>query len=181
VQRHDFALPAGYYSEEEPLDGSLHSDLIALIENSIQSAVSVGDSMLKFTANLVVVDDSDEEFILVGFADEHGGVPRQSLHFQRSHHFDEQDVRLGLDSVYVERNGQGESGYGGVERVELSRHSVRVKIGGPVAEQLGEREFEIGLNLSSRKFQRLRNGLRLVFRGFDILTEDPASFDRHDS
>ena len=78
--------------------------------------------------------------------------------------FDEQDVALGMDNVYVERNDQIQSGYGGVERVELHPDRVRVLVAGPVAEQIGDGEFEIHFTLSSEEFERLRAGLAPCFR-----------------
>lgn len=35
--------------------------------------------------------------------------------------FDDQDRRLGMDTYYVELDGQGASGYGGIDKVEV-RH-----------------------------------------------------------
>jgi hypothetical protein len=127
--------------------------------------------MVRFAANTVVVDDSDEEFILVGFADEKNGHCREALCFQRSYQFDEQDVALGMDSVYIERNGQGRGGYDAVERVELQPDRVRVMVGSRVVERLGDNEFEIDLSLSPDEFERVRNGLRTVFKGFNTLVE----------
>lgn len=130
--------------------------------------------MVRFTANTVVVDDTDDQFILVGFADERGGASRESLHFQRSQTFDEQDVALGMNSVYAERNDQSQGGYGGVQRVELHSNRVRVVIGGELAERMNTAEFDITLALSPEEFSRLREGLRIVFAGFGSLVEYPA-------
>ena len=129
--------------------------------------------MVRFAANTVVVDDGTD-FILVGFADEQGGRYREALHFQRAREFDEQDVSLGMDSVYVERNGQSHGGCGGVERVELHAGRVRVVIGEKLARDLGESEFDIHFSLSPVEFERLREGLRSVFSGFDTLVEYAA-------
>jgi hypothetical protein len=130
-----------------------------------------GGPVVRIAANTVVVDSSDDGFILVGFADERDGVYRDALHFQRSYEFDEQDVALGMDSVYAERNGQGQGGYGGVERVELHSDHLRVVLGGDLADQMGDSEFEITLALSPEEFSRLRDGLRAVFAGFGTLAE----------
>src|SRR5690242_18038434 len=121
--------------------------------------------MVRFTANTVVADDSDEELILVGFADEQDGAYREALHFQRGYEFDEQDVELGMDSVYAERNDQSQGGYGGVERVELHPDRVRIAVRGKVAEAMGTTEFDIAFALSSEEFERLREGLRVAFAG----------------
>jgi len=130
--------------------------------------------VVRFAANAVVVDDSDPEFILVGFADVQDGEPRDALHFQRSREFDEQDVALGTVSVYAERNDQSQGGYGGVERVELHPDHVRVVIGGELAAEMGSGEYEIGLSLTPDEFERLRSGLRAVFAELETLVEYPA-------
>jgi hypothetical protein len=92
---------------------------------------------------------------MVGIADQQGGVYRGALHFQRSREFDEQDVALGMDSVYAERNVRNQSGYGGVERVELHRSRVRVVVRGEVAARMGTIEFVIAFALGSEEFERL--------------------------
>jgi hypothetical protein len=130
--------------------------------------------LVRFAANTVVVDDADDGFVLVGFADEQNGRYRESLHFQRAREFDQQDLSLGMDNVYVERNGQSQGGYGGVERVELHTDRVRVVIGEKLARDLGETDFDIHLSLSPVEFERLREGLRSVFSGFDTLVEYAA-------
>lgn len=127
--------------------------------------------MVRFTANTVMVDDSNENFILVGFADKQDGHYQNVLQFQRSYEFDEQDVALGMNSVYIERNDQSQSGYGGVERVELHADRLRVVIGGLVAQRMGDSEFEIKLSLAPEEFERLRRALRVVFQGFNSLIE----------
>jgi hypothetical protein len=130
--------------------------------------------MVRFTANTVVVDPSDDEFIVVGFADERDGTYREALHFQRSHHFDEQDVALGMACVYVERNDQAQGGYGDVERVELHPAHVRVVVDGQLAERLGDNVFYVAFTLPPEEFIRLREGLRGVFAGFGCLVEHPT-------
>ncbi len=130
--------------------------------------------MVRFSADIVLVDDSDDDFILVGFADGRAGGSREALHFQRSYEWDEQDVELGMDSVYAERNDQSQGGYGGVERVELHRDRVRVVIGEKLAAGIGDSEFEICVSLPPDEFERLRQGLRTVFAGFDTVVEHAA-------
>ena len=131
--------------------------------------------MVRFAAIDVVVDDSDDNFILVGFADEQDGRYRDALHFQRSYEFDEQDVALGMDQVYVERNGQSQGAYGGIDRVELHPDRVRIVVRGPTAQRLGDSEFEIGLSLAPEEFGQLRQALRVVFEDFGSLVEYPAA------
>ena len=133
--------------------------------------------MVRFVANNVVVDDSAQDFILVGFADEKDGVHHEGLHFQRSHEFDEQDVTLGMNSVYAERSDQSEGGYGGVERVDLYPDCISVIVGGELAVRMGTSEFDIRFSLSPAQFERLRAGLRTVFKGFATLVEHSPERD----
>jgi len=125
-------------------------------------------------ANTVVVDDLDDEFIVVGFADEHQGQYRDAVHFQRSYQFDDQDVALGMNQVYIERVAQSGSAYGGIDAVELYPGYVRVLVSGPTAQSLGDNEFQIQFSLSQAEFLRLRDGMRRVFDGFDSLREFSA-------
>jgi hypothetical protein len=114
------------------------------------------------------VDDADEEFIVVGFADEQGGQCREALHFQRAYEFDEQDVELGMNDVYVERGIQAGAAYGGVIKVELHRDRVLVVVNRATAEKLGDCEFEILFSVSAKEFEDLRAGLRRVFEELGV-------------
>jgi len=127
--------------------------------------------MTEFTANTVVVDDSDDEFILVGFADEQHGEYREAIHFQRAYEFDEQDIALGMDHIYVERGIQAGSGYGGIESVELHATWIRILLYGNTAESIGDTEFKIQFNATEDEFRRLQRGLKTVFDGFELLAE----------
>src|SRR6202012_1826770 len=81
-------------------------------------ALTVSDSMKSaFTASYIHSEDMGD-YILVGLADQQFDT-KEYLAFQRAHEFDEQDVRLGMNAVHVERNDQGFSGYGGMRSVVL--------------------------------------------------------------
>jgi hypothetical protein len=129
--------------------------------------------MVRFGANKVAVVDHLGS-ILVGFAHEQDGDCKEALLLSRSHEFDEQDVALGMNQVHVERNDQIQSGYGGIERVVLCPEHVRVVLSGRTAESVGDSEFEIGLALTPDEYERLRQGLQLVFRGFDTLVDSSS-------
>jgi len=88
-----------------------------------------------FHASCVAVEDM-EDFWLVGFADEQYDT-REHLTLQRSYEDDEQDVRLGMNTCYVERDGQGQSCYGGIERFELHRDRVKVRFDDAGGERWG--------------------------------------------
>jgi hypothetical protein len=79
-----------------------------------------------------------------------------------------------MNSVYAERNDQSQGGYGGVELVELHANRVRVVVGEKLAKRMGTAEFDIEFTLRLAEFERLREGLRLVFAGYGSLVEYAA-------
>lgn len=116
-----------------------------------------------FHANCVAIEDMEDHW-LVGFAD-HKFETKQYLMLQRAFKFDEQDCRLGMDTYYVEIDGQAGSCYGGIKRFELERECVRVELAHKAKARVGERFFEITFNLGSQEFRKLRNRLKRVFQG----------------
>src|SRR5438874_2402608 len=103
----------------------------------------------------VIVDDGDPGLIVVGFSSE-GPGPRRYLMLQRSYEFDEQDVALGMDHVYIESDSQGYSAYGGITRFELFRDRALISLEPATARKLGnEAEFEIRFELEDSRFEEL--------------------------
>jgi hypothetical protein len=122
-------------------------------------------------ATNVVVDDGDPGFILVGFDSEGPGLCGY-LMLKRSHEFDEQDVALGMDHVYIERDSQGYSAYGGIARFELRRDRAMISLDAATARKLGnEMEFDVRFNLGEKRFEELRAGLAKVFKGFKCFSD----------
>ena len=121
---------------------------------------------------MVEVNDLNEDFILVGFYNEHDHCFSEALHFQRGYGpFSAQEISFGMNRVYIERNDQSEGGYGGINRVILRPDTVQVVVDSEMAKILGDTDFEIHLSLSPEEVERLRTGLRKVFQGFGTLTE----------
>jgi hypothetical protein len=119
----------------------------------------------------VVVDNGDPDFILVGFESE-GSGPHRYLMLQRSYEFDEQDIALGMDRVYIEKDSQGNSAYGGVTRFELHRDHALISLDTATARKLGDVvEFEVRFDLEDQRFEELRAGLTEVFKGFDCFAD----------
>jgi hypothetical protein len=121
-----------------------------------------------------VADDSNDDFIFVGVADDKDGQHWEASHLQRSLEFGGQDVALDLDQVYLERNDQSQGAYGGIQRVEMHLDRIRIAVSDRTTLRLGDGEFEIALSLAPEEFDRLCRGLRIVFKGFGSLTEYPA-------
>jgi hypothetical protein len=123
-----------------------------------------------FHAGHVTVEDMGD-YLLVGFADRQFATVNY-LTLQRAHEFDEQDRRTGMAEVYIERNDQGFSGYGGMESFELLPDRVRVRFDARSAPIMaGCREMEISFDLNREQFGVLQAGLRRCFDGFNYFLD----------
>src|SRR3569832_1406123 len=121
-----------------------------------------------FKAAYCVAEDMDTYFVVWLSDDQHG--PSDYLTFQRGHEFDEQDIRLGLNAVYVERNAQGYSGYRGMSRVDLYADRLQILFNDKGARFMGgTAAMTVGFELSADGFDSLRAGLHWIFAGFDYV------------
>lgn len=119
----------------------------------------------------VAIDADVPTLILVGFESERRGS-RHYLILQRSREFDQQDIELGLDAIYIERDDQRHSSFGGITRFELRRDRVRIRLDGVTAEKLGgEAEIEVRFGVDNDQFERLRAALAEVFHGYDTFVD----------
>ena len=108
---------------------------------------------------------------MIGFADRPFET-RDYLMLQRAHEVDEQDERLGMAAVHVERNDQGCSCYGGIACFNLLRDRVRVTFDERGARSMdGHKEMEITFDLDEAAFVKLRSGLQECFEGFGCYAE----------
>jgi Immunity protein 10 len=125
------------------------------------------------TFHAACISIEDTEFCLhVGFADrEHDTTDYLTLH--RGHAFDEQDWRTGTANVYVERNGQGNSLYGGITHCELFPGRVRLRFNEKGAQVMGGlKEIEITFVASKERQSALGAALRRCFEGFGSYSEN---------
>ncbi len=131
--------------------------------------------MVRFAAELVHVEDTGSGLIRVGFSNGRDeGDGREYLLFDRLYEVTAAGRKVAVGVVSVERNDQGGGGEGGVAEVEVRPDLVRVVLVGAVAEQAGAARYEIGLSLAAGEFERLRDGLRLVFAGYGCLVVSPV-------
>jgi hypothetical protein len=126
-----------------------------------------------FHAACVSVENTDS-YLQVGFADREFETA-EYLMLQRAQKVDEQDKRLGLAGVYVERNDQAISMYGGIERFELLPGRVRVLFDEQGLKVMcGLRETEVTFDRSGEALVELRAALRRCFEGLDCYSENVA-------
>lgn len=116
------------------------------------------------------------EFLLIWFADEDAN-PCQYLMLQRAREFDEQDRTLGMDDVYIERDDQGWSAYGGILRFELCNDRAYLKLDDCTATKIGGvSEIEVHFNPDPIKIRELATGLQMVFSGLNCFVNHASKF-----
>ena len=124
-----------------------------------------------FHAGFVSIEDHGD-FLLVGLVDDELAVG-DYLMLQRAYEFDEQDLRIGHDKVYIERNDQGYSCYGGIERFEVAPSTVRIRFDDHGTQVMsGVRDMEV--TFDEARFQDLRIALQQCFKGFSCYSESAA-------
>lgn len=131
----------------------------------------------EFIATCVSVEDVNdiEDAYAVWLADG-DPVVKDYLTIQRDIEPDEKSVRLGLDKVYVERNDQGFSGYGGVESAALFRDHLGLRFNDKGTTFMGGfSEMRVFFKLDSAVFQQLRAGLAACFNGFEGYRDEASS------
>lgn len=86
------------------------------------------------------------------------------LMLQAADEYDEQDIRLGMDDIYIETCGQGWSWYGNIELFELSRDRVFVQLSPEAATRMGDDgKVEATFEVDEAEYERLRKTLKKIF------------------
>ena len=123
--------------------------------------------MISFHANHVAVTREDWGDLVMLSADEDLGS-EQYLMLQAKDRYDDQDVHLGMDDIYVETCGQGWSWYGNIELFELTRNCVSVQLSRDAATRMGhDGKIEATFSLGETAFAHLRKTLQKIFDGED--------------
>ena len=78
---------------------------------------------INFIANDIVYEVTEYNSYLVGFADDKN-EPKEYVIVERALEFDEQDIKLGMDSYYFEYSDQSNSGYGLCDKVILRQNEI---------------------------------------------------------
>ncbi len=124
-------------------------------------------------AKAVAVEDMDD-FWLVGFADDEA-EPTHYLQLQRSFKDSEQDIRLGMNTYYVEIDDQSSSCYGGVEQFELGKNRALIKFSFHSKRNLnGIDSAELTFDVNNEKLSQLRDRLSKIFAGTTVYTNTGA-------
>jgi len=123
-----------------------------------------------FHASDVEFEDEDDVFY-VNFINNNGDKIEYIM-LQNPREYLEQDVSLGMDKIYIERNDQIFSSYGGIESVNIHRGSIKIALADEAAKKLGNiDEIEIDFDISDEQFQGLISMLRNIFKEFGTFKE----------
>jgi len=120
---------------------------------------------IRFPARVLDIADEDWGLRIVLSVDDTLAAERY-LTTQRKHAFTDEDVRLGMDDVYIETCGQGWSWYGHIDAFELFPDRVRVRLDAEAARRMeGDGVIEVDLDLTAERHAALRAALRRTFAG----------------
>ena len=78
---------------------------------------------INFIANDIVYEVTEDNSFLIGFADDKN-EPNEYVIVERALEFDEQDIKLGMDSYYFEYSDQSNSGYDLCSKVVLHQNEI---------------------------------------------------------
>jgi hypothetical protein len=120
--------------------------------------------ILHFETESVMIETTDLDVLVVGFyTDENYLMIQQSLD-----EYDEQDIRLGMNTYHIERDDQSYGGYGGVERIKLQSDSIEVELNETGRKNLQCDGVQIDFQTDAENFELLTEKLGYIFG--DLLT-----------
>ena len=114
--------------------------------------------ILHFETDAVEVDDEDGDVLIIGFYTEDN-----YLMIQTAYQFDEQDVKLGMDTYHIERDDQSYGGYGGVAKIILQRAHIEVALDEVGKKNLQCDGLKIDFDTDEETYQQLEEKLKEIF------------------
>lgn len=114
------------------------------------------------TYGFVTIHEEDG-VLIVGFASAEFGA-QHYLMFQRYVESEDEE-----EEIYLERDGQEQAVYSGIERFLLSRQNAFLWLSSETAHAIGtEREIRLQFSASDEQFQQLQVGLERLFAGQSV-------------
>lgn len=115
--------------------------------------------ILEFSAEEVGIEETEFRVLVVGFyTGENYLMIQQSLEES-----DEQDTGSGMNSYHIERDDQSYGGYGGVERIDLSRNQIEVKLDETGKENLECDAVRVEFETGDETYETLAEKLKFIF------------------
>ena len=119
--------------------------------------------LLSFRASDIECEEEDDVYF-VSFLNSKGGK-YEYVTLQNPREYSEQDISLGMDKVYIERDDQFFASYGGIEGVNVHRRSINIHLSDEAAKKLDDiEEIEINFDISDEEFHNLISILREIFK-----------------
>jgi hypothetical protein len=115
--------------------------------------------ILHFETDSVFIEETDLDVLIVGFYTDEGYLMIQ----QSLDEYDEQDIRLGMNTYHIERDDQSYGEYGGVEQINLSRKAIEVKLDKTGKKNLQCDSVEIDFQTDDENYELLIEKLRFIF------------------
>jgi hypothetical protein len=112
-----------------------------------------------FATDTVLIEESDLDILFVGFYTEENYLMIQ----QSLGEYDEQDVRLGMNTYHIERDDQSYGGYGGVQQMLLRRNVIEVMLDETGKQNLQCDEIKIDFETDEENYQLLTEKLAYIF------------------
>jgi len=89
--------------------------------------------------------------------------PIQYFSIQYDSEPDDQDMKLGMDTFYIEMNDQLFSCYGGVKGIKIDQEKMIIRFDQVGKEKLKLDHLELDLSSQAEKFNSLSNTLEIIF------------------
>lgn len=120
---------------------------------------------LVFETDTVEIEENDLNVLIVGFFTEENYLMIQ----QSLDEYDEQDIKLGMNTYHIERDDQSYGGYGGVKQITLQRNQINVELNEIGQKNLDCEQVEIEFQTDDANYQLLTEKLSYIFGDLLIL------------
>ena len=111
----------------------------------------------------------ENSILIVGFLDKDGNSYFQ-IQDSLGLEYDEQDIRLGMNTYYLEKNDQRFSCYGGLSKIILNSNQLIFYLDAIGVSNIEESKIEIELNLNQTEYFKLKNELLFLIDKHSILS-----------
>ena len=126
---------------------------------------------IEIDAQHVLISKEEWGWLVIWTADQNLASEKYVM-LQAKDEYSPEDVRLGMNDIYIECCGQGWSWYGHIESFVLSDKRIDVRLDRSAAQRMrNDGRFVATFSLGGEEQDKLRSTLRQVFHGRDYYAE----------
>jgi hypothetical protein len=115
------------------------------------------------------IDNIEENYKMIAFGDNREEEKIENyVILQRANTFDEQDIKLGMDSYYIEYNDQSNSGYGICEQISIDENLINIEF--PAKSEKDIKNIFLKLDKAKYKKEELIEYLKSILGKTLIIT-----------